>query len=66
MVSKRNLRARACKRDIAHKNARAAYARRKPSAVFDERLGFYRCPWCGRYQLGHNQDNHDNRKLKAS
>jgi hypothetical protein len=66
MASKRHIRRRACESKIAHKSAAAAYgAALSYSADFCELLRSYRCPWCGRWQIGHSEDNHDNRTLKA-
>jgi hypothetical protein len=67
MASKRHVRRKACGRKIAHKSAGAAYAAVIGHAtVYGELLRYYHCRWCGKWHLGHNENNHDNHKLKLT
>jgi hypothetical protein len=67
MASKRAIRRRACERKVAHKSAAAAHgAVLGHLETFGELLGYYHCPWCGQWHIGHNKNNADNRTLKLS
>lgn len=53
MASKRRVRRKSCTGKVQHSEVGAVIARKKYVKLFGDKMGTYKCPFCGKYHVGH-------------